>query len=129
MLSLYSVFNIPQTCMESNDFDIIQPADSVFTVYCKDSDGVTLLNKAFKDKGKAERYALQKITTLLSIINDEYRNSAACTLPIGAQFIYIMFLKQSENEQYDYFKEHHKQFFRHVLREPIMFFVAQLELV
>lgn len=117
----------PQFHYDYDDFD----KDYIYTVYSKDNNGIKLLNKAFVSKQKAYEYALNKIKTLLNIINDEFKETNNGTLPLAAQVIYVLF-KQKEYstfEQYNYFKENYKAFFRHTLKEPIMFFVSELHLI
>ena len=100
----------------------------IYTVYSKDDSGIKLLNKAFKSKEKAYEYALNKVKKLLDIINDEFKYAI---LPIPAQLIYVLF-KQKEFsifKQYEYFRQNYIDFFKHILKEPIMFFVSELQLV
>ena len=112
--------------MEQSDNEI----EKIYTVYCKDTSGITLLKKAFRLEYKAYEYAILKITTLLNIINEEYKLSPAKTLPTTAQSIFVLYnMKYDHREKYDYFKENHIRFFRYVMREPIMFYVSQLQLI
>lgn len=104
----------------------------IYTVYCKDENGITILNKAYKSKERAYKYVINKITTLLNIINDDYiKNSENHILPISAQLIYTLFKMKEGDDilQYEYFKEHHSKFFQYVARKPVMFYVSKLELI
>lgn len=103
----------------------------VYTVYCKHNLQITLLNKAFKSEITAYQYALIKIKQLLSIINEEFKESVNGILPLGAQVIYFLFQQKSYDdiEQYEYFKENYKDFFKYILREPTMFFISRLEII
>lgn len=108
--------------------------ESIYIVYCLDNqiqnNGVTILKKAFKIEQNAYDYALQKISKLLDIISNEYKQSDNKILPVGAQVIYTLFqMKQGNgNEQYEYFKDNYKMFFKYILRDPIMFYVSKLQL-
>lgn len=101
----------------------------IYTVYSKDNDGIKLLKKAFYSKNKAYEYALNKIITILNIINEEFKDTENKTLPLGAQVIYVLFNNMYGLEKYNYFKDNHIKFFRHVLKDPIMFYVAELNIV
>lgn len=103
----------------------------VYAVYCKDDKGVTILKRAYKSKHKAYEYAVNKITTLLNIIDQDYKqNGQHRILPVGAQVIYTLYQMKNGNvyEQYEYFKENHVKYFQHVARIPVMFYVCTLEL-
>lgn len=103
------------------------PDRHIFTVYCRDLSGVTLLNKAFKCKEYAYMYAVTKITNLLEIINLEYKD---CIMPLRATVIFANYKsKHNDIEKYNYFKDNYKNFFNLVLRDPIMFFVSVLLLI
>lgn len=104
---------------------------NVYVVFCKDEKGITILKKAYKSKIAAYTYAVSKITTLLNIIDNEFKQSDKNILPIGAQVIFTLYKMKEGNtlEQYEYFKENHKKFFQHVARHPIMFFVSTLDLI
>ena len=103
----------------------------IYSIYCKDESGITILKKAYKSKLAAYTYAITKITTLLNIINDEFKQTNTRTLPTNAQIIYTLFkLKDGDFiEQYNYFKEHYIKFFQYVAKPPIMFFVCTLQLI
>jgi hypothetical protein len=104
----------------------------IYAIYCKDESGVTLLKKAYKSKSQAYSYAVNKITTLVNIINEDYKkNSETHILPISAQVIYTIFMMKSGNdlEQYEYFKENYVKFFKYVSHKPVMFYVSTLELI
>jgi len=112
--------------------DIIEEITCIYSVYCKDENGITLLKKAYKSKLDACRYATNKITTLLNIIYNDFKNNSEYNiLPVGAQSIYTLYnmKKGNEIEQYEYFKDHHLIFFEYVQRKPIMFYVSTLELI
>lgn len=103
----------------------------IYAVYCKDESGITLLKKAYKSKSIAYKYVMNKITTLLNIIDVEFKqNSQHSILPVGAQVIYTLYKMKEGNyiEQYEYFKENHIKFFQYIARKPIMFYVSTLEL-
>jgi hypothetical protein len=104
----------------------------IYAIYCKDESGITILKKAYKSKVQAYTYALNKIRTLLNIINEDYKhNSESRILPVGAQVIYTLFQMKNGNDidQYEYFKENYVKFFQHVARKPVMFYVSTLELI
>lgn len=104
---------------------------NLYAVYCKDENGVTILKKAYKAKLRAYKYVINKITTLLNIIDEDYRkNSEHNILPVGAQVIYTLYKMKEGNvfDQYEYFKENHVKFFQHTARKPVMFYVCTLEL-
>jgi hypothetical protein len=116
------------------DFDYNEVDDDyckeyLYTVYCKDNTGVTLLKKAFRTKSSAYKYALNKIKRLLTIINDEFKNTDVGILPLHANIIYVVFQKKYDIEQYEYFKENYEMFFKYIVKDPVMFFVARLEIV
>jgi hypothetical protein len=103
----------------------------IYAVYCKDESGINLLKKAYKSKSIAYKYVMNKITTLLNIIDEEFKqNSQHHILPVGAQVIYTLYKMKEGNyiEQYEYFKENHIKFFQYTARKPIMFYVSTLEL-
>lgn len=110
----------------------IDNTNHIYAVYCKDESGITLLKKAYKSKSSAYKYVVNKITTLLSIIDENFKkNSTNHILPVGAQVIYTLYKMKQDNyiEQYQYFEENHIKFFKHVARNPIMFYVSILELI
>lgn len=109
----------------------MEEVTNVYAVYCKDENGVTILKKAYKAKLKAYQYAVNKITTLLNIIDNDYKqNSENRILPVGAQVIYTLYKMKDGNvfDQYEYFKENCVKFFQHTARKPVMFYVCTLEL-
>lgn len=104
----------------------------IYTIYSKEiienEIKINFLKKAFKNEEKAYEYSVSKITMLLNIINDEFKNNSEYynVLPIKAQVIYIMYNKLYNNvEKYNYYKENYLQFFKFVLKNPIMFYVSQ----
>lgn len=104
----------------------------IYAVYCKDESGITILKKAYKSKAQAYRYVINKIKTLLNIINEDFKqNSESRILPVGAQVVYTVFHMKEGNDidQYEYFKENYVKFFQYAARKPVMFFVSTLELV
>jgi len=103
----------------------------IYCVYCKDDNGITILKKAYKSKLAAYTYAITKITTLLNIISNEFKQSPTKILPTNAQVIYTLFNLKDGNyiEQYNYFKENYIKFFQYVAKPPIMFFVCTLQLI
>jgi hypothetical protein len=109
----------------------MEEVTNIYAVFCKDQNGITILKKAYKSKLAAYTYAVSKITTLLNIIDTEFKNSDKHILPVGAQVIFTLYKMKDGNvfEQYEYFKENHQKFFQHVARHPIMFFVSILELI
>lgn len=105
---------------------------NIYVVYCKDENGITILKKAYKSEEKAYAYAVSKITTLLNIIDKEFKDdSVNHILPVGAQVIFTLYkIKDGDTlSQYEYFKENHKKFFQYVVRHPIMFYVSKLDLI
>lgn len=103
----------------------------IYAVYCKDNSGITLLKKAYKSKSNAYKYVINKITTLLNIIDEEFRQASKHNmLPVGAQVIYTLYKMKQDNdlEQYEYFKDNHIKFFQYTARQPIMFYVSKLDL-
>jgi hypothetical protein len=104
---------------------------NIYAVYCKDENGITILKKAYKSRLDAYKYVISKITTLLNIIDTEFRASDKRILPVGAQVIFTVYKMKEGSyiEQYEYFTENYKNFFRHVGKPPIMFFVSPLQLV
>jgi hypothetical protein len=103
----------------------------IYAVYCKDESGIHLLKTAYNSKSIAYEYVVNKITTLLNIIDEEFKqNSQSHMLPIGAHVIYTLYKMKTGNhiEQYEYFKENHIKFFNYTDRKPIMFYVSTLEL-
>jgi hypothetical protein len=104
---------------------------NIYVVFCKDENGVNILKKAYKSKYEAYKYANSKITTLLNIIDDEFKHSDKHILPVGAQVIFTLYKMKDGScmEQYEYFKENYKNFFRHVGKPPIMFLVSTLDLI
>lgn len=103
----------------------------IYVVYCKDDSGINILNKAYKSKFNAYKYAVDKITTLLNLISEDFKKSENKILPIGAQVIYTLYNMKKGNyyDQYDYFKANYMKFFQHVARKPVMFYVSALELI
>lgn len=104
---------------------------NIYAVYCKDENGITILKKAYKSKLEAYKYVISKITTLLNIIDTEFKSSEKRILPVGAQVIFTLYKMKEGNymEQYEYFKDNYTNFFRYVGKPPIMFFVSPLQLV
>lgn len=110
--------------------------DHVFTVYSKEiiQDNVkyVFLKKAFKQKELAYEYTVSKITSLLDNINDEFKTKKEYynVLPIGAQLIYTMYNNLKNNyDKYNYYKQNYIQFFRYVLKTPIIFCVSEHNLI
>lgn len=104
----------------------------IYAIYCKDDSGVTILKKAYKSKTQAYSYAVNKIKTLLNIINEDFKqNSENRILPVGAQVIYTLFnMKEGYDiDQYEYFKENYIKFFQYTARKPVMFYVSTLQLI
>lgn len=102
----------------------------IYTVYSKDTKGITLLNKAFKNREDAYSYAVLKIKQLLDIIQNEFKIGKEKIQPLYATLIQITFNQTYDViKQYDYFKDNFTNYFNFVKREPIMFFVATLELL
>jgi len=103
----------------------------VYCVYCKDNSGITILKKAYINESDAYTYVIKKITTLLDIINEEFKHTRNKILPVNAQVIYTLFKLKSGNdiEQYNYFKDNHVKFFQYVTKPPVMFFVCPLQLI
>ena len=109
----------------------------VFTVYSKeiikdDIINYVFLKKAFKQKELAYEYTVSKITSLLNSINDEFKTKKEYyyILPIGAQTIYMSYNKLNNNiDKYNYYKENYIQFFRYVLKTPVMFCVSEHNLI
>lgn len=108
----------------------------VFTVYSKEiiQDNVkyVFLKKAFKQKELAYEYTVSKITSLLDNINDEFKTKKEYynVLPIGAQLIYTMYNNLKNNyDKYNYYKQNYIQFFRYVLKTPIIFCVSEHNLI
>ena len=116
--------------MDDKDNNNIEEITNIYAVYCKDTNGVTILKKAYKSKYKAYKYAITKITTLLNIIDEEFKAEKKM-LPVGAQVIFTLLKMKEGNdiEQYEYFKENYVKFFQHVARPSVMFFVCTLELI
>lgn len=104
---------------------------NIYAVYCKDENGITILKKAYKSRLDAYKYVISKIITLLNIIDTEFKSSENRILPVGAQVIFTLFHMKDGSyiEQYDYFKDNYKNFFRYVGKPAIMFFVSPLQLV
>jgi hypothetical protein len=91
-----------------------------------------LLKKAYKSKSAAYKYVVNKITTLLNIINEEFKQTSKHgILPVRAQLIYTLYnmKKWDDIKQYEYFKENYIKFFQYTSRKPIMFYVSTLELI
>jgi hypothetical protein len=111
--------------IEDNEHD----NNFIYCVYCKDDNGITILKKAYKSKLAAYNYAITKITTLLNIINNEFKQTKP--LPVNAQVIYTLFnMKHGDYiDQYEYFKQHYIKFFQFVAKPPVMFFVCKLQLI
>jgi hypothetical protein len=92
----------------------------IYTVYFKEiiqeNNNYVFLKKAFKQKELAYEYTISKITTLLNNINDEFKTKKEYynVLPI---------------DKYNYYKENYIQFFRYVLKPPIMFCVSEHNLI
>jgi hypothetical protein len=110
----------------------MQGVTQIYAIFCKDESGITILNKAYKTKSQAYKYAVNKITSLLNIINEDFvNNSENHILPMGAQIIYTLYNMKNGNDisQYEYFNENHIKFFKHIKRHPIMFYVSTLELI
>lgn len=103
----------------------------IYSIFCKDESGITILNKAYKSKLQAYKYAVYKITSLLNIINQDFIENSQChVLPMGANIIYTLYnMKNDEISKYEYFKENYIQFFQHLKRPPVMFYVSTLELI
>jgi hypothetical protein len=101
----------------------------IYIIYSKDNKGIKILNKAFYHEKKAYDYVLNKIKTLLNIINDEFKERPNRTLPLGAQVIYVIFQQKYGIDQYDYFKENYIKYFQYVCKEPLMFFVSKLNII
>ena len=103
----------------------------IYVIYCKDENGITILKKAYKSKFEAYKYAISKITTLLNIIDTEFKNSEKRVLPFPSQAILTLYKMKEGNhiDQYDYFKENYTKFFHYIGKNPIMFFVSTLELI
>jgi hypothetical protein len=108
----------------------------IYTVYFKEiiqeNNNYVFLKKAFKQKELAYEYTISKITTLLNNINDEFKTKKEYynVLPIGAQVIFISYNKLNNNiDKYNYYKENYIQFFRYVLKPPIMFCVSEHNLI
>jgi hypothetical protein len=101
----------------------------IYTVSCKDSDGLTVLKSVFKNKNDAIHYTVQKLDSLLKIISDEYKDSEERILPMHSSFIYTMYNMKPSDEKYEYFLENYKQFYRGISRNPIMFFVSEHTLI
>lgn len=109
----------------------IQDIKHIYAVYCKDNSGINILKKAYKSKSQAYTYVINKINTLLNIIDEEFKQiSKHNVLPVGAQVIYTLYkMKQGNDlEQYEYFKDNHIKFFQYTARQPIMFYVSKLDL-
>lgn len=119
------IYEIPEISMSGNVKQFI------YTVYSKDINGITLLNKAFNKKENAYNYAVIKILQLLDIIASEFKdNSPNRITPISATIIHVNFrMKNDIIEKYDYFKENYLEYFNSVKRSPILFFVSTLELL
>jgi hypothetical protein len=106
--------------------------NQIYAVYCKDNSGITILKKAYKSKSSAYKYVVNKITTLLNIIDEEFKQTSEHhILPLGAQIIYTLYkMKDSDYvDQYEYFKENHVKFFQYTAKNPIMFYVSTLDLM
>lgn len=103
----------------------------IYTVYCKDLNGITLLNKAFIEKDDAYNYAVTKISKLLAIINTEFvQNTKEKIMPLECTLINLHYkLNNDIYEKYIFFQKNYKRFFFVAKLDPIMFFVSTLELI
>lgn len=113
-----------------------QNTDTVYTIFSKTIDNeniphFTLLKKAFKSRSSACEYAVSKITTMLNVISNDYKqNTRQCILPIHANVIYTVYnMKFNDIDKYEYFLEEHTRFFHGISFNKTMFFVSEHKLV
>lgn len=117
---------------DTEEITQVTEVTEIYAVYCKDNSGINILKKAYKSKSQAYTYAINKITMLLNIIDEEFRhNSQHSILPVGAQVIYTLYKMKNGDDisQYLYFKDNYVKFFQYVAKPPVMFFVTALQLI
>jgi len=114
------------------DTEEVTEVTEIYAVYCKDNSGINILKKAYKSKSQAYTYAINKITMLLNIIDEEFKHDSQHNiLPVGAQVIYTLYKMKNGDDisQYLYFKDNYVKFFQYVAKPPVMFFVTALQLI